>query len=124
MTKDLEVLKADVKKTDVMRSCFFCQFFTHEEVGDSDFGGVYAENASCSKYHDIDEETEEDIPNFDRAVERDCCQLDFWRVVEVDKELAEKLAKEQENGEGSFSETYELFRVRYNYANTRIKQPT
>ncbi len=100
----------------VMRSCSFCQFYTHEEVGDSDYGAVYSENASCSKYIDTDEETEEEIPNFDRNIERDCCNLDFWRVIEFDKELAEHLEKEQESGEGSFSETYELFRVRYNYA--------
>lgn len=100
----------------VMRSCSFCQFYTHEEVGDSDYGAVYSENASCSKYIDTDQETEEEIPNFDRNIERECCNLDFWRVIEFDKELAEHLEKEQESGEGSFSETYELFRVRYNYA--------
>jgi len=100
----------------VVRSCSFCQFYTHEEVGDSDYGAVYSENPSCSKYIDTDEETEEEIPNFDRDIERECCDLDFWRVIEFDKELAEHLEKEQEIGDGSFSETYELFRVRYNYA--------
>jgi len=101
----------------VMRSCSFCQFFRYEEVGDSDYGGyggVYAENATCSKYFDIDQETEEDIPNFDRNIERECCKLDFWQVIEVDKDLAEKLTIEQDKNEGSFSETYELFKVRYN----------
>lgn len=100
----------------VMRSCSFCQFFQHEEIGDSDFGGVYAENPSCSKYYDTDKETGEDIPNFDRNIERDCCKLDFWRVVEVDNDLAEKLSIEQDKNECRFSETYELFKVRYNYA--------
>jgi hypothetical protein len=105
-----------LQQTAVMRSCSFCQFFQHEEIGDSDFGGVYAKNPSCSKYFDTDEETEEDIPNFDRTIERNCCKLDFWRVVEVDKDLAEKLSAELDKNEGSFSETYELFKVRYNYA--------
>jgi len=100
----------------VMRSCSFCQFYTHEEVGDSDYGAVYSENANCSKYIDTNEETEEEILNFDRNIERECCKLDFWRVIEFDKELSENLEKEQESGEGSFSETYELFKVRYNYA--------
>ena len=103
-------------QTHVMRSCYFCQFFQHEEIGDSDFGGVYAENPTCSKYLDTDQATEEDIPNFDRTIERDCCKLDFWRVMEVDKDLAEKLSAELDKSEGSFSETYELFKVRYNYA--------
>ena len=52
----------------VRRSCSFCQFFQHEEIGDSDFGGVYAKNATCSKYLDTDKESEEYIPNFDREL--------------------------------------------------------
>ena len=99
----------------VRRSCSFCQFFQHEEIGDSDYGGVYAENATCSKYIDTDNETEEEIPNFDRDLERDCCNLDFWRVVEVDNILSEKLAEES-NRTGKMDETYELFKERYNYA--------
>lgn len=91
-------------------------FFQHEEIGDSDFWSVYAENPSCSKYYDTNAETEEDIPNFDRKIDRDCCKLDFWRVVEVDKDLAEKMSSELDKNKGSFSETYELFKERYNYA--------
>ena len=100
----------------VRRSCSFCQYFQHEEVGDSDYGAIYSDVATCSKYFDTDQETEDDIPNFDRNIERECCKLDFWRVVEIDKDLSEKLAIEQDKNEGSFSETYELFKVRYNYA--------
>lgn len=98
----------------VRRSCSYCQFFRHEEVGDSDFGGIYAENATCSQYLDIDQDLEEVIPNFDRDLERDCCKLDFWKVVEVDHILSEKLAKEF-NKTGKIDETYKLFKVRYNY---------
>lgn len=99
----------------VRRSCSFCQFFQHEEIGDSDFGGVYAENATCSQYLDTDKETEEEIPNFDREIERDCCKLDFWRVLEIDNVLSEKLAEESDRT-GKMNETYELFKERYNYA--------
>lgn len=97
----------------VKRNCLFCIFYRHEEVGDSDFGSVYAKNPSCEKYYDTDEETEEDIPNFDRNIERDCCSLDFWKVVEVDKELDDKMSIEQSKNDGSFSETYDLFKMRY-----------
>lgn len=31
----------------VRRSCLFCQFYKHEEVGDSDFGAVYSDVATC-----------------------------------------------------------------------------
>ena len=99
----------------VRRSCYFCQFFQHEEIGDSDFGGVYAENATCSKYLDTDKKTEEEIPNFDRNLERDCCKLDFWRVLEIDNVLLEKLAEEFDRT-GKMDETYELFKEHYNYA--------
>ena len=99
----------------VRRSCSFCQFFQHEEIGDSDFGGMYAENATCSKYLDTDKETEEEIPNFDRNLDRDCCNLDFWRVIEIDNVLSEKLAEESDRT-GKMDETYELFKERYNYA--------
>lgn len=99
----------------VRRSCLFCQFYRHEEIGDSDFGGVYAENPSCSKYLDTDKETEEDILNFDREIERDCCELDFWQVVEVDEELYVKLAQEA-HSTGKMEETYEMFKSRYNLA--------
>ena len=77
----------------VRRSCSNCQFFQHEEVGDSDYGAVYSDVATCQKYLDTDPKTEEDIPNFDREIERDCCELDFWKVVELDDELSEKLVR-------------------------------
>ena len=101
-----------LRQPPVRRSCSFCQFFQHEEIGDSDFGGVYAENATCSKYLDTDKKTEEEIPNFDRNLERDCCKLDFWRVLEIDNVLSEKLAEESYRT-GKMDETYELFKEHY-----------
>lgn len=99
----------------VRRSCLFCQFYKHEEVGDSDFGAVYADVATCQKYLDTDSETEENIPIFDREIERECCVLDFWQVVEVDEDLAVKLAEEAQTT-GKMEETYEMFKTRYNCA--------
>lgn len=101
----------------VMRCCSFCQNYCHEEIGDSDFGGVYAPDASCSKYLDVDQETEEDIENFDRNIDRDCCQLDFWYVLECDKTLKEHFDNEMDVTKGcSFDKTYKLFKERYNGA--------
>lgn len=97
----------------VRRSCSNCQFFQHEEVGDSDYGAVYSDVATCQKYLDTDPETKEDIPNFDREIERDCCELDFWKVVEVDEELSVKLAEEA-HSTGKMEETHEMFKSRYN----------
>lgn len=95
----------------VKLSCSNCQFFQHEEVGDSDYGAVYSDVATCQKYLDIDIETEEDIPNFDREIERDCCELDFWKVVELDNELYKKISENN----GNFDNVYKIFKERYNY---------
>jgi len=97
----------------IVRNCNLCQIFRHEEVGDSDYGAVYAKDASCSKYYDTDEETEEEIPNFDRNIERNCCELDFFKVSEIDTDLSEKLSDEMDRTQGGFSETYKLFQDKY-----------
>lgn len=112
--KNTQVSQCD--KTTVMRCCSNCQFYQHEEVGDSDYGAVYAEEASCLKYHDTEEETEENIPNFDRNLERECCVLDFFKVCEIDTDLADRLENEIDETQGDFSETYKLFLARYNNA--------
>ena len=101
-----------LNKTDFMRCCSNCSFYRHEEVGDSDYGAIYAKEATCSEYYDTDKETEEDIPNFDRDINRDCCELDFWKVVDLDRELSEKLSEDNGNIDG----TYKLFYERYNNA--------
>ena len=96
----------------VRRSCSNCKFFQHEEVGDSDYGAIYSNVATCQKYLDTNQETEEDIPNFDREIERNCCELDFWKVVELDDELHEKIVEDN----GNLDNAYTLFKERYNYA--------
>ena len=96
----------------VRRSCSNCQFFQHEEVGDSDYGAVYSDVATCQKYLDTDQETEEDLLNFDRELERDCCELDFWKVVDLDNDLSEKINEDN----GNLDNAYKLFKERYNYA--------
>ena len=103
-------------KTAVMRCCSNCSNYRHEEVGDSDYGAVYSDEANCSMYYDYDDEKDEDIPNFDRNLERECCVLDFFKVCEIDTDLSDRLATEMDETQGSFSETYKLFNARYNNA--------
>ena len=104
-----------LNETAVMRCCSNCQFYRHEEVGDSDFGAIYADEASCYHYYDTDEETEEDIPNFDRNIERECCVLDFFKVIEIDEDLNKSFHKELNKGD-SFNKTYKRFCEKYNIA--------
>lgn len=96
--------------TSVRRNCSNCQFFQPEEVGDSDYGAVYSEVETCQKYLDTDSKTGEDIPNFDRHLERDCCVLEFWKVVDLDDTLSERISKDNGNIDGA----YKLFCERYN----------
>lgn len=109
-------MKKDSKEThnqytNVSHNCFNCQFFQHEEIGDSDYGAVYSDTANCQKFLDTDPETEKNIPNFDREIERQCCELDFWKVVELDEKLSKKLADDN----GKIDSAYRLFCKRYNY---------
>jgi len=95
----------------IKKSCEFCSHYICEEIGDSDFGGVYAEKPSCSKFYDLREDDEID-ENFDRSVERECCELDFFHVMEKDSLLNyffDLDIKETNN----FNKTYELFERLY-----------
>jgi hypothetical protein len=97
----------------ITRCCKFCEFYQHEEVGDSDFGGVFSEKPSCLKYYDIDQETELEIPDFDREIERDCCVLDFWTILELDDVLSKNLSELSDGENDGVLSTYELFKERY-----------
>jgi len=95
-------------------NCLSCYRFRPEEIGDSDFGHTYTKESSCSEYLDTDPETEEDIPDFDREQERDCCVFDFWQVLDQDDDLNQMFLKEMEKKDGKhFDKTYEVFKKRY-----------
>jgi hypothetical protein len=96
----------------VRRSCSICQHYQCEEVGDSDYGAIYADAATCQKYLDFDEKTEDTIENFDRNTERDCCELDFWKVADIDEEVGKLISDHN----GNTDRAYKLFVERYNYA--------
>lgn len=113
LSKNTQVPQCD--KTAVMRCCSNCSNYRHEEVGDSDYGAVYAYEANCSEYLDIDDE-EEIISGFDRNIERECCALDFFKVCEIDTDLSDRLSTEMDETQGSFNKTYKLFLARYNNA--------
>lgn len=89
-------------------NCKLCYSFKNDEVGDSEYGSVYSETPSCSKYLDIDDDGNE-LSNFDREIERECCDLDFWAVIEVDAELKAELSKET----FGYDKTYESFEKKY-----------
>jgi stress response protein YsnF len=96
----------------IKRNCDFCSNFVHQEIGDSDFGATYEDVPSCSEYHDLND-NDEFIEDFDREIERSCCVLDFFSVIEFDTELEEAFNKEMRIGHMQLNETYELFEKKY-----------
>lgn len=91
----------------VKHNCEFCVHFRHEEIGDSDFCSIYADEPTCGLDHDADANGDT-IVDFDREVERDCCSLDYWRVLEVDEELYSIFRKEDD-----FNVVYDAFTKKY-----------
>ncbi len=99
---------------DIKRSCRICHYFQYEEVGDSDFGGIYSDEMCCTKGYDMEPGTEETIANFSRDVERSCCLPDFWLVMEVDRSLSQMFDRETRCSQGmSFDQTFAHFKEKY-----------
>jgi len=71
----------------IIRNCEMCNLYYCQEVGDSDYGATYEDEPSCQNECDVDEYTGEHIKDFDRKIERDCCKLNFWKIIEIDKEI-------------------------------------
>jgi hypothetical protein len=69
--------------------------YRHEEIGDSDYGAIYAKAPSCSEYEDMDE-NENEIKDFDRNIQRDCCILDFFKVADIDEEIGSLLSADSD----------------------------
>lgn len=95
----------------IKKNCNFCHSFTNEEVGDSDYVVIYNNNPTCFRYLDLDDDGNP-IEGFDREIERDCCRLDFFMVLEHDEELKEMLSKEMDLT-GRIDETYLRFQQKY-----------
>lgn len=69
------------------KNCKICAYFQLEEIGDSDYGAIYSEEYVCVIEKDLEESQEKVAEGFDRDTERECCHIDFWKVVDIDKEI-------------------------------------
>lgn len=97
----------------ISRSCLCCKHYVYEEIGDSDYGAIYSDVATCEEFNDTDE-NEELIDGFDYEQDRSCCIPDFFKVLEVDKELGEMFEIEMSETDGiSFDRTYKRFEQKY-----------
>ena len=96
----------------IKKNCNFCHSFTNEEVGDSDYGAIYNDNPTCFRYLDLDDYGNP-IEDFDREIERDCCRLDFFMVLEHDEEL-KTMFDEEINATNEYEETFLKFKQKYN----------
>jgi hypothetical protein len=96
----------------LVRNCNVCRYFQCEEIGDSDYGAVYAKEPSCQKYKDSDED-ENLIEGFDREIERDCCVLDFFKVAEIDKEIGDLFEPKEGDEDSGMDRAYRRFKEKY-----------
>ena len=65
--------------SDLIRNCKVCTCFMPEEIGDSDYGSLVADESTCTEHYDMDDQGNID-EKFDREIVRNCCKLDFWKV--------------------------------------------
>lgn len=94
----------------MVKNCKVCEQYQFEEIGDSDFGAIYAKTPSCLKCYDTDKE-EKEIKDFDRNIERDCCSLDFFKVADIDKEIDDLIEEDDEYI--SYDKAYKRFKEKY-----------
>lgn len=95
-------------------NCKICSYYTWEEIGDSDFGAVYAKERTCSKDKDLDMETEESIKDFDYESVKDCCVPDFFAVGDIDEEIDKLFTDGVAMSDDLYStDAYERFKEKY-----------
>lgn len=102
----------------IVRNCEMCDLYYCQEIGDSDYGGIYEDEPSCQDEHDVDDYTGEHVKDFDRKCVRDCCKLSFTKILDIDKELEdifnktiydEKYDDYKENIDGAYSRFKEKY---------------
>ncbi|WP_097005267.1 hypothetical protein [Lacrimispora amygdalina] len=95
-------------------NCKICSYYKREEIGDSDFGAVYAKECTCSKDKDIDIETEEYINDFDYESVKDCCVPEFWLVADIDEEIDKLFTDKAAMSDDLYTtDVYERFKEKY-----------
>ncbi len=95
-------------------NCKICSYYHYEEIGDSDYGAVYAKEPTCSKDKDLNVETEECINGFNYDSLKDCCVPDFWIVADMDKEISDLFTDEDIMSDDIYdTSAYEKFKEKY-----------
>ena len=90
----MQVAVKKKKKCEVMNNCLFC-YYHKQEVVDSDFGG-YGGKETCSEGKDCDKDGELDDA-FDYESEKDCCDFEFWKVLDSDERMQKLFARDMTN---------------------------
>jgi hypothetical protein len=88
----------------IVRNCKLCTHYFHNE--DENFECCYLKN-------DLDE-NEHLIAHFNRSEERDCCFLEFWKVLDADPELEKIFDNENEHRDSiNIDKSYDYFCKKY-----------
>lgn len=94
----------------ICKSCNYCV----------NYGAVFTEidlysdrEYYCMKGKDIDPKIKSVSADFDRTIERDCCDLDFFACIDEDVELLEILADESISEDEAFDKAFGVFDKKY-----------
>jgi len=95
-------------------NCKICSYYRFEEIADSDYGAMYAEERTCSEDKDFNIETDEYIKNFDYESVKDCCVPDFWLVADIDEEINKLFTEEASMSDDLYEDdAYKCFKEKY-----------
>jgi hypothetical protein len=89
----MESIVKSISKCAVKNNCLFCHYYKQADVQDSDFGASYGGKETCSEHKDCDEDGELDEA-FDYESKKDCCDYEFWKVLDADERMQELFTKD------------------------------
>jgi hypothetical protein len=103
-----------IMNKDFLMNCKICTYYLPEEIGDSDYGPIYANKCTCKEENDVNKLTDEYVEGFDYDSVKECCVPEFWIAADKDPEISELLIKEVEMAD-KIEETnaYRKFREKY-----------
>lgn len=100
------------KNCQVKSNCIFCTYHQHEQVKGIT---VHSQKAVCLEGKDLDR-IGNPIEDFDYGSEKDCCDYDFWKVLEGDEDMKQLFDNDMAKAEKSPQDewvSYKYFAQKY-----------
>lgn len=98
----------------IPHNCHICNNYSCSEVGDSDYGATYDTKCTCQLDKDYDEDNDSLLENFDYNSIKECCNPEFWLVLELDEELKKMYTDEVPLSDNLYeTNVYKKFEEKY-----------